>query len=788
MNDMAVSKKRKIAGFIIATLALIVLATVPVTAGSFAVWASMDSGAASDLHGIWGSNDTDVFAVGSSGTIVHYDGSKWSLMSSGITNDLYSVWGTDGRHVFAVGSFGTIIHYDGSQWSLMSGGITNDLYGIWGTDGRHVFAVGSSGTIMRYDGSTWSLMGTGTSSDFSSIWGVTSANVFAVGKSGTIAHYDGSSWSPMNSGNTDDLNSVWGAEGNAIFSAGDSGTILSYDGSEWRSMSSGTTGDLYGLWGADRANVFVVGESGTIAYYDGSKWSSRNRNTINKLSAVWGLSAGEVFAAGGSGTILRYLPPVIKSISSDRGNQGETLDITLTGENLSGASEVRLGAGIAVNSFTVVNSKQIAANITIVAGAETGARDVLVIAEGGTFTLPNSFTVEQALPTITLVSPEQDRQAATLKVTITGTNLSGAIEVRLGAGIAINSFTVISANQISADITISADAETGARNVSVATAGGSFTLPNSFTVKQALPTITSISTDQGNQETKLSVTIDGTNLSGASDLRFGAGIAVNSFTILSSNQIAVGISISAGAPEGARDVTVTTPGGGFTLPNSFTVKQALPEITSVTPNHGNQGAMLNVAISGTNFGGASELRLGTGIAVYSFTVLSSNRIEATITIVAGAPVGARDVTIATPGGSFALPNGFAVEPGLPTITSISPSEGSQGAALTVIISGSNLDGAASVTFGTGVNIQSFTNLSPTQLSVNVVIDAEAVTGVRDVSITTSGGSSTLGNSFNIKEKSNATLFLALLWVAIAIAVGLFIFILSRLRKNRGAKV
>ncbi len=722
---MVVTKTHKIAIMLIPALVFAFLVCSSAAADSFTTWNSMTSGSSKDLQSIWGASSSQVFAVGKSGTILQYDGSKWSPMSSGNTSDIRGVWGTDGSDVFVVGGSGMIAHYDGSKWSPMSSGNTSDLQCVWGTSRTDVFAAGNSGIILHYDGSKWSPMSSGTSSDLQCIWGASRTDVFAVGKSGTILHYDGSRWS---------------------------------------SMSSGTQGDLYGIWGAAGTDVFVVGESGMIAHYDGSKWSPMNRNTISELRAVWGFSSSDVFAVGWSGAVLRYLPPVIKSISIDRGDQGARLDITITGTNLSGASEVSFGTGIAVNGFTVLSPSQITANITIVVGAEIGARDVSVTTAGGSFVLPDRFTVRQALPTITSVSPGQDRQAAALNVTVTGTNLSGASEVRLGAGIAVNSFTVLSASQISVKITIAADAAPGPRDVSVAAQGGSFTLPGGFTVRQALPTIASINPAQGNQETTFNVTVTGTYLTGASEVRLGTGIVVNSFTVLSPSQITANISLAAGAEIGARDVSVTTPGGSFALPNSFTVKQALPTITSISPDNGSQGATIIVTIRGTNLTGTSEVRFGSGTAVNSFTVPSPSQITVNITIVAGSAIGASDVSVTTPGGSFALPNSFTVKQGLPTITSISPNEGSQGATLDVIISGSNFDGATSVSFGAGVAIKSFTNLSPTQLRVNVMIDEDSATGVRDVSVTTPGGSSTLGNSFNIKERSLGTLIVALIWV------------------------
>ncbi|MBF0497110.1 MAG: hypothetical protein HQK58_11145, partial [Deltaproteobacteria bacterium] len=66
---------------------------------------------ASSLSGIWGSSGTDIFAVGTSGTIMHYDGNLWTAMTSNTTKTLLSVWGSSSTDVFAVGEDGVIMHY-----------------------------------------------------------------------------------------------------------------------------------------------------------------------------------------------------------------------------------------------------------------------------------------------------------------------------------------------------------------------------------------------------------------------------------------------------------------------------------------------------------------------------------------------------------------------------------------------------------------------------------------------------------------------------------------------------
>jgi uncharacterized repeat protein (TIGR01451 family) len=137
---------------------------------------------------VWGTSGSDVFAVGSDGTILHYDGTTWSPMSSGTTKGLRGVWGSSGSDVFAVGSDGTILHYDGSDWNPMSnpGGYH---YAVWGSSGIDVFVVGNNGSIVHYDGTTWSAMTSGTGLELLGAWGSSYNDVFAVGGYGAILHY-----------------------------------------------------------------------------------------------------------------------------------------------------------------------------------------------------------------------------------------------------------------------------------------------------------------------------------------------------------------------------------------------------------------------------------------------------------------------------------------------------------------------------------------------------------------------------------------------------------------------
>src|SRR5947199_7053090 len=116
---------------------------------------------------------------------------------------------------------------------------------------------------------------------------------------------------------------------------------------------------------------------------------------------------------------------------------------------------------------------------------------------------------------------------------------------------------------------------------------------NSVTVTVSNPpTITSFTPTSG--LVGASVTINGTNFSGATAVRFNgttANYAVNSSTVIQAT-------VPANATSGS--ISVTTPGGTATSSSAFTVLYP-PTITSFTPTSGLVGA--SVTINGTNFSG-----------------------------------------------------------------------------------------------------------------------------------------------------------------------------------------
>jgi hypothetical protein len=173
--------------------------------------------------------------------------------------------------------------------------------------------------------------------------------------------------------------------------------------------------------------------------------------------------------------------------------------------------------------------------------------------------------------------------------------------------------------------------------------------------------------------------------------------------------------------------------------------------------------------------------------------ISSSKITADISVDSSAALGARDVSVTTPAGTGSLPGGFTVTRPSPTITSIDPKQGVEGETLAVTITGTYLEGASAVSFGTGIAVDSFTMSSDnTQITANITISSTATAGFRTVSATTPAGTGTLSNGFTITatatpaKSSNSSK----IWIGVGVGAGILVVgavIIYLVMRNRASK-
>ena len=304
------------------------------------------------LLATWGSSAQDVWAVGGSGTIVHYDGSKWSIVRSPTNNTLYAIWGSAANNVFAVGDRGTILRWDGATWTQLQLGTDGkdvaQLYSVWGADGSEVWFVGNHLTagaaILRWNGTAVTRLTAPVSWGLRGVWGASKNSVYTAGEGGTLLRWDGAMWKAFGptmsaswggiSGISDNnfflatrtgliyrwngtnlvqaptvpptvsgINSLW-SDGTSVFAAGDiryptagdptkrEGMFLKWDGTNFNRLTNAPSVHMAGLWGASSSNIFAVGVSGTTIRYDGSKFTTSSvlEDLTGNNGAMYGLA------------------------------------------------------------------------------------------------------------------------------------------------------------------------------------------------------------------------------------------------------------------------------------------------------------------------------------------------------------------------------------------------------------------------------------------------------------------------------------------------------------------
>jgi hypothetical protein len=271
--------------------------------------------------------------------------------------------------------------------------------------------------------------------------------------------------------------------------------------------------------------------------------------------------------------------------------------------------------------------------------------------------------------------------------------------------------------------------------------------PNSVAVFGLLgPTLTSVTPAGGTQGTAVNVTLAGTNFAAGATVGVnGTGVTVSNVKVVNANQITATFTSGAAATVGPRNVTVTT-SGGTSNAVTFTIAAAgsAPTLTSVTPAGGTQGTAVNVTLAGTNFAAGATVGVsGTGVTVSNVKVVNANQITATFTSGAAATVGPRNVTVTTTAGtSNAVTFTIAAAGSAPTLTSITPAGGTQGAAVNVTLAGTNFAAGATVgVSGTGVTVSNVDVVNANQLTATFTCGAAATVGPRNVTATTTAGTS-----------------------------------------------
>ncbi len=283
----------------------------------------------------------------------------------------------------------------------------------------------------------------------------------------------------------------------------------------------------------------------------------------------------------------------------------------------------------------------------------------------------------------------------------------------------------------------------------------------------APPQVTSLAPAAAVRGTTVAVTIAGSGFVAGETTAVtvsGDGISVSDVHVESATTATATVAVAADAAVGPRQLVVTTAAGGSSAAHTFTVVPPSPTLTSIAPTTVTAGTAQRITLTGANFvSGASTVGVsGSGVAVTDVAVQDPGSLTATLTIDAAADVGPRTVTVTTAGGTTA-PQTLTINPRAPTLTRLEPATGRRGTTIMLTISGGSfVPGATTVTVsGDGVTVGSVSISGAaggtiaagadasgplvagtgTTLTVPLMIDGNATPGVRNVTVTTAGGTS-----------------------------------------------
>jgi len=189
------------------------------------------------LWGVWGPSADQIYAVGGDAAnpdgepvLIEWNGSEWSAIElpdlDREIRALFKIWGTGPNDVFAVGQSGVIIHFDGTEWTQQRAGTTEDVISLWGTGPDDIVAVGgrANGLVARWDGERWESQELVGVQGLNGVWVDNDGTAHIVGNQGTIIRVAAGGFDFVEEDYVSRLviHGVWGVHGGTRWAVGGS--------------------------------------------------------------------------------------------------------------------------------------------------------------------------------------------------------------------------------------------------------------------------------------------------------------------------------------------------------------------------------------------------------------------------------------------------------------------------------------------------------------------------------------------------------------------------------------
>ncbi len=434
--------------------------------------------------------------------------------------------------------------------------------------------------------------------------------------------------------------------------------------------------------------------------------------------------------------------PTVSSLSPTFATVGDApLTVTIKGTNFVPGSTAKWSA--APRPTSTVSSTQLITTLSTSDLTTAGKFDLVVTnaVPGGGTSAPLTFTVNNPVPTVSDINPK----LATLGdpaplLTVSGTGFTFGSTVNWGGS--PRKTVYLSSTQLTAQLLAADFATPGTVSVTATTPGpgGGTSTEQTFTVNNPVPTLSSMGPATANVgDNDQTLTLTGKNFIASSTVKWN-GVALTT-TYVSDTQLSALLPAANLAVAGkfACSVFNGVPGGGNSAGQSFTVKNLLPVIGSMSPLSANAGdPALTITVNGAGFVNGSLVSWNG--SVRTTTYVTSSQLTAALLLMDLAAAGTFNVSVTTPGpggGTAQPPLEFKVYNLAPITRGFSPASANVGDAVTLSVFGQNfVNGGSTVNWNNSTRPTIF--VSTTELRIDLTSADLALAGTFNAAVTTLG--------------------------------------------------
>lgn len=263
------------------------------------------------INAVWGFSAQDLWAVGSSGLILRWNGATWRQPSVATTYDLKALWAAAPDDLWIAGDGGQIYHGDGVSWTKHFPGTTKDLRALWGRGPNEVWAAGAGGALLRYRDGGWETIAGVGGADIHALWGSGGGDLWVGGDDG-LRRWDAAAGKLVNVPLSPPraITKLFGLAANDLWLGAADGALLRGDGQTFVAMPAGeSVGAISALFALDATHAWAASESGPPLRWDGASWQPQDAPTAVRgeavIRALWGSAPSALWALGDLGVALR---------------------------------------------------------------------------------------------------------------------------------------------------------------------------------------------------------------------------------------------------------------------------------------------------------------------------------------------------------------------------------------------------------------------------------------------------------------------------------------------------